>query len=227
MAAVKLSLIKGGLNAGELDATSAPLNGRIEVPTITARNTRDMFFQLKRAGYSQKEWRTLHFKEPDEFLNTSEQIAVNFAISLAAYQVIPQNMSTPIALVIINEGEMTISIDRLIKGKTLEQIHDEAQRTMDQNLALGYRWFVDDLVGIIDFLHSKGRYHGDPNLSNVMVTPDGTLKLIDFDAHVTVKQGQAQDQFVLQEYVVKSANDLLERVSFGQGAGARITTISK
>lgn len=83
------------------------------------------------------------------------------------------------------EGE---TLDRWMRGKP----HTERRRMFDQ------------LLGAVDYLHRHGIYHHDLKPSNILVTSDGRLKLIDFGLsdgpqYATFKQAAGSNRFASPE----------------------------
>lgn len=185
--------------------------GSIEIPTIVAETRANAIAMLRRAGHADEE---LHLKEPDTLLNAPEQLVQNVAVQAWLYEAFPQNIPKPIAVVMTRDGQVILAVDQFIKGDTLEARYMAAQATGDQHLIIEYRGLVNDLVGLMARIHEKdkenedGRYHGDPNPSNVKVSAGGILVLTDTDAHLTVEIGRRSDDYVMQTSVLPTLNSL-------------------
>lgn len=89
--------------------------------------------------------------------------------------------------VIIGEDTTTI-IEEYIDGKT----PDSTIFSEKQFLSL-----VKDLCGVLGYLHGKGIIHRDIKPSNLIMAKDGHIRLIDFDAARTLKEGLEQDTRLL------------------------------
>lgn len=94
-----------------------------------------------------------------------------------------------------NEGRPTLVME-YVPGKTLEDVvHDVNAPLMEQQV-LGYGI---QLCRVLHYLHSCDPpiIYRDLKPSNIMLTPDGVLKLIDFGVARTHKKGKAKDTIAM------------------------------
>lgn len=89
--------------------------------------------------------------------------------------------------------DITVVIEEYINGEPLSEILAKTgvQREDDTKNIIGQ--ICDGLT----FLHKHNIIHRDINPNNIMVTKDGTIKIIDFDISRSVKKNSATDTVVL------------------------------
>lgn len=92
------------------------------------------------------------------------------------------------------EGDSLVVIEELIRGQTLEELLE----TEDLSFAARRRTLLEICDALI-FLHSAVPpiIHRDLKPANVMVTEDGAVKLIDYDAAKTFKGNEKADTFLM------------------------------
>ena len=83
-------------------------------------------------------------------------------------------------------GEKTVVIEEYINGITLAELTD----TMSP---IGVRRVILQLCDGLSALHSIGIIHRDITLNNIMLTNDGTVKIIDFDIAKLYKSSDIAD----------------------------------
>ena len=89
--------------------------------------------------------------------------------------------------------DITIVIEEYISGETLSEIlvKSAVQSECDTKNIIGQ--VCDGLT----FLHNHNIIHRDINPNNIMITKDGTVKIIDFDIARSVKKNSSADTVVL------------------------------
>jgi serine/threonine protein kinase len=94
------------------------------------------------------------------------------------------------------EGTKTYLVMEFIKGKTLEQVSDDADGPLDEALVMG--WALQ-LCSVLQYLHNRQPpvIFRDMKPSNVMVTGDNQLKLIDFGIARVFKVSATKDTTLL------------------------------
>lgn len=80
-------------------------------------------------------------------------------------------------------------IEEYISGTTLQQELDQGT-FFPEAVAVNY---MNQLCNVLAFLHSHNIIHRDITPSNILISTDGVLKLIDFGISRTKKAGQTQD----------------------------------
>lgn len=83
-------------------------------------------------------------------------------------------------------GDKTVVIEEYINGITLAELTD----TMSQ---AGVRRVIVQLCEGLSAIHSIGIIHRDITLSNIMLTNDGTVKIIDFDIAKLYRSADSSD----------------------------------
>ena len=99
------------------------------------------------------------------------------------------------------DGESLVVIEELIQGRTLDEIL-RGTGTSGSAPGLSFSERIDILVQICDgleFLHSAEPpiIHRDIKASNIMVTDDGIVKIIDYDAAKIYITGQDKDTMMI------------------------------
>ncbi|MEI8306320.1 MAG: protein kinase [Chloroflexales bacterium] len=94
-----------------------------------------------------------------------------------------------------HEGRPTLVME-YVPGKTLEDRAHEANAPLMEQQVLGYGV---QLCRVLNYLHSCDPpiIYRDLKPSNIMLTPDGVLKLIDFGVARTHKKGKAKDTIAM------------------------------
>ena len=104
------------------------------------------------------------------------------------------------------EGDRLVVIEELIQGRTLDKLLDEEGSGLSQGenntFPLTFSDRIDILAQICDglqFLHSAEPpiIHRDIKASNIMVTDDGVVKIIDYDAAKIYIAGQDKDTMMI------------------------------
>jgi serine/threonine protein kinase len=94
------------------------------------------------------------------------------------------------------EGTKAYLVMEFIEGKTLEQVLEDAGGPLDESLVMG--WALQ-LCSVLHYLHSRPQpiVFRDMKPSNVMVTEDNQLKLIDFGIARIFKTSATKDTTLL------------------------------
>src|SRR3974390_3322346 len=94
------------------------------------------------------------------------------------------------------EGSKAYLVMEYIEGKTLEQVLDDAHGSLDEALVMG--WALQ-LCSVLQYLHHRQPpiIFRDMKPSNVMVTGDNQLKLIDFGIARIFKTSATKDTTLL------------------------------
>lgn len=94
-----------------------------------------------------------------------------------------------------NEGRPTLVME-FVPGQTLEERVHEANAPLLEQQVLGYGI---QLCRVLHYLHScePPIIYRDLKPSNIMLTPDGVLKLIDFGVARTHKKGKSKDTIAM------------------------------
>ncbi len=92
------------------------------------------------------------------------------------------------------DGEDLVVIEELIQGKTLEQVLFDAEKEGGLPFEERIR-ILTELCDGLSFLHSAEPpiIHRDLKASNIMLTEDGVVKIIDYDAAKLFVEGQKRD----------------------------------
>lgn len=91
-----------------------------------------------------------------------------------------------------SQGDYSYLVMEFVEGETLEAALKRAPRGFDQGQALAW---AGQLAVVLDYLHHQNPpiIFRDLKPGNIMVEPNGTLKLIDFGIARLFKPGQAHD----------------------------------
>ena len=91
-----------------------------------------------------------------------------------------------------SQGDHSYLVMEYVPGETLETALARAPRGFDERQALVW---AGQLAVVLDYLHQQNPpvIFRDLKPGNIMVQPDGTLKLIDFGIARLFKPGQTQD----------------------------------
>jgi serine/threonine protein kinase len=92
------------------------------------------------------------------------------------------------------EGDRLVVIEELIQGKNLEQVLFDAEKEGGLSFEERIR-ILTELCDGLSFLHSADPpiIHRDLKASNIMLTEDGVVKIIDYDAAKLFVEGQKRD----------------------------------
>lgn len=93
--------------------------------------------------------------------------------------------------VIENENQITV-FEEFISGITIADVL--ADGLYDE---WGVKHIVKDVCDALTVIHSYGIVHRDIKPENIMITENGTVKLIDFDAARLFKNGQSKDTKII------------------------------
>lgn len=94
------------------------------------------------------------------------------------------------------EGNKAYLVMEFIEGKTLEKVQEDAKGPLDERMVMG--WALQ-LCNVLNYLHTRPRpiIFRDMKPSNVMVTADGEIKLIDFGIARIFKAAVTKDTTLL------------------------------
>ena len=92
------------------------------------------------------------------------------------------------------DGDDLVVIEEFIQGETLEHILEEAEHGEELPFRERIR-ILEELCNGLSFLHSADPpiIHRDLKASNIMLTEDGVVKIIDYDAAKLYVEGQKRD----------------------------------
>ena len=90
---------------------------------------------------------------------------------------------------VIENGTQIIIIEEYINGFTLADLLMNKQQLSDRQI----KSILQQLCSVLLFLHSHKLIHRDIKPSNIMLTDEGTVKLIDFDAARIIKDDSSPD----------------------------------
>ncbi len=76
---------------------------------------------------------------------------------------------------VLNEGDLFLVFE-YVEGKSLDKVLDESGRLTVERA----RRVLREVASALDYAHSRHIIHRDLKPSNVMITPDGTAKVMDF-----------------------------------------------
>lgn len=86
------------------------------------------------------------------------------------------------------EGEFPYIALEYVKGKTLREIlKEKGAYSLDKAIS-----YLEELLQILIYLHNKGVVHCDLKPENIMVQPDGSLKLLDFGLSISAQKEASQ-----------------------------------
>ena len=96
------------------------------------------------------------------------------------------------------EDDELVVIEELIQGKTLEEILEEADSGQELPFSERIR-ILTELCDGLTFLHGAKPpiIHRDLKASNIMMTEDGLVKIIDYDAAKLYVKGQGRDTLLI------------------------------
>ncbi len=108
----------------------------------------------------------------------------------------------PLIVDIFDEPDFVYIVEEYVRGESLDK-YAERQGPVDEET--GLRWF-HDLAGVLKYLHGQNPpvIYRDMKPSNIMLKPDGTLKLIDFG--------------IARQYKREQTSDTVKAVSYGYAA---------
>jgi serine/threonine protein kinase len=94
------------------------------------------------------------------------------------------------------EGGKAYLVMEFVEGRSLERVQEEAKGPLDEALVMG--WAVQ-LCGVLHYLHTRPQpiIFRDMKPSNMMVTTDNQIKLIDFGIARVFKQSATRDTTLL------------------------------
>lgn len=101
--------------------------------------------------------------------------------------------SIPKVLYVLPFSDHCVVLEEYVAGESLEQKLDR-EKTLPENQILDY---CGQLCDALTWLHSHGLIHRDINPSNIMVSYQGEVKLIDFDISRSMKPNSNRDTTIL------------------------------
>jgi serine/threonine protein kinase len=176
-------LVPGALVRGALDSYS--------VLNLIGRGGMGAVYRVSRASdstvWALKEMRPQGEPNPED-LAESRQLFEREALLLQSLQ----HPSLPAVIELFEHDGRPTLVMEFIPGQTLEARIRDANAPLLKKDALGYGI---QLCRVLHYLHSQNPpiIYRDLKPSNVMLTPEGLLKLIDFGVARTHKQGKAKD----------------------------------
>ncbi|MBR5355629.1 MAG: serine/threonine protein kinase, partial [Lachnospiraceae bacterium] len=87
------------------------------------------------------------------------------------------------------DEDFIYTIEEFIDGEDLRTLVGN-EGPLDQDTVI--KWGIT-LCNIMEYLHSKGIIYRDMKPGNIMLTPTGNIKLIDFDTARNYKEGAGED----------------------------------
>ncbi len=90
-----------------------------------------------------------------------------------------------------NNGKVIV-LEEFINGVTVAEILQNGLYNEK-----GVKTVVKDVCDALSILHSYGIVHRDIKPENIMITDDGIVKLIDFDASRVFKDGRSKDTIII------------------------------
>lgn len=82
----------------------------------------------------------------------------------------------PKIIEVIDTDNYVFIVQELVKGKSLKAIIEENTFIPEETILL----WINDIADVLSYLHSAGYIHRDIKPTNIMVTEDGEIKIIDF-----------------------------------------------
>ncbi|HQR67265.1 MAG TPA: serine/threonine-protein kinase, partial [Thermoanaerobaculia bacterium] len=74
------------------------------------------------------------------------------------------------------EDEVSFIAMEYVEGKNLKQVIRDKERLSFERIAE----IISEVAGALDYAHRKGIVHRDVKPANIIITPDGTVKIMDF-----------------------------------------------
>ena len=112
-----------------------------------------------------------------------------------------------------SEGEPYIVME-FVRGRPLDQYCDEQQLSIDERLQL-----FQQICGAVEFAHQHGWLHRDLKPSNILVTDDGTPKLLDFGIAKLVEGELTTGDDTLTQDLIGTPQYMSPEQFGGQAAG--------
>jgi len=75
------------------------------------------------------------------------------------------------------ESGYSYLVEELIKGKTLSEVFKERQDRLEEDEVVSWAISICDVIA---YIHQEGIIHRDISPDNIMLTPEGSIKFIDF-----------------------------------------------
>lgn len=121
-------------------------------------------------------------------------ICRKFKGSGEAYKVLTgiTHPSIPQVYEVARDGEKAIVLEEFIRGTTVADILMNGLFN-----ERGVKKIIGDVCDALGVIHSRGIVHRDIKPENIMITDEGRVKLIDYDASRLFKCGQSRDTQVI------------------------------
>ncbi|MDQ7823652.1 MAG: ankyrin repeat domain-containing protein [Candidatus Eremiobacteraeota bacterium] len=130
-------------------------------------------------------------RDPSELHGGGDDLQAHFFREVAILKLL-SHPSLPRLYDHFSAGSQLYLIEEYVMGTSLEEYARQNTLSEAEVLELGIT-----LLGILEYLHSQKIVFRDLKPANIIVTPDGRLKLIDFDIARFYKHGKASDTVAL------------------------------
>ncbi len=181
--------ITGALTAGSL------LGGRYRVSQLIGKGG---FGAVYKANDERFQKRVVAIKEMSDAQLTPQQKAqaIQDFRNEAELLVELSHPNLPNVSDFFEEGNKAYLVMEFVEGKTLEKVQEDAGKPLDEHIVMG--WAMQ-LCTVLHYLHTRPRpiIFRDMKPSNVMLTADGQIKLIDFGIARIFKAAVTKDTTLL------------------------------